>query len=255
MVDRHLVTVGTSVIRNSLNLDLEEPWKDALSKLARNEAAELPEEALNFIASQVSKDPKRMSAELNALVSFYESIGFVDEVRLLCSDTEAGKISCKILKRALENGVNTSQGSLKLSVSAYVVKDLGSPKKFYSGLLNLSCCVVKELAKASEDGASLHANLTGGFKPESAYASIILFSKSPPIETVYYIHETFRELVILPVFSVSIIPDKLLQTLTKPPYNEYYADVLGGREVIREYADKMIRCLKGSYLECFKTLR
>ena len=256
-----MITVGTSVLRNALKLSLDEDIKEALERLSRNEKACVPKNVVTRIAQEVVNDPKRLSAELNALARFYETVGLlVDEVRLLCTDTLAGEVACHIIREALGMGIKTSVGTLRAPVHAYVVKALGKPNMFYVGLLNFSCCVVKELSEADNERAKgydvkIHANLTGGFKPESAYASIILFSQSPPVETVYYIHETFRDLVLLPIFSVSLVPDKLNYTLKKEPYSEYYREVLGGEEELEGYAEKLIRCLKGSYLSCSRPLR
>ena len=155
----------------------------------------------------------------------------------------------------MEDGVKTPVGELKPSVRAYTVKDLGKsePHYFYSGLLSLTCCILREISSRNN---KYYLNMTGGFKPESAYATAVAMMRVPQIEAIYYVHESFRDLVLLPILATALRGDEALgKMLTKHPYDEYYSKALGGKEKVREFAEKLVKCIKGSYLECKKPLK
>ncbi|UXD22555.1 hypothetical protein IPA_06190 [Ignicoccus pacificus DSM 13166] len=208
-------------------------------------------EVVERLASLVSEDLEAWSAELNALNKFYSNFKNVDEVTLLCTDTLAGQVAYATVFKALGRGVKTPLGELKPSVKAYVVKELGknSPHSFYVGLLSLTCCLNKEIAGKNK----YYLNLTGGFKPESAYATAIALTKVPSVEAIYYVHETFRDLVLLPLIPLSTggLP---LMNLLKEPYKDYFTNILGSEEEVKGFVDKLEKCLKGSFVECKKPL-
>ncbi|NPA84977.1 MAG: putative CRISPR-associated protein [Crenarchaeota archaeon] len=192
----HVLTVGTSVLRNFARAKGLDP--------AELEAKGADAEEL---ASFIAQDPYSASAELNAFLRKAEECP-AEGVVLLCTDTPGGKSSCKAVKKYLE-----AEG---YSVSAYVINDLGKPKKFYDGLINLMCAFKKILDKEAGCERCVCVNPTGGFKPESAvvYLSALM---DPRTKEVYYIHEAFRDVVTLPIVPVV----GLAEALQWPQRDEY----------------------------------
>ncbi len=98
-------------------------------------------------------------------------------------------------------------------VEAYRVEKLGVD--FSEGILNLIALIKQEILRKSSGYDRILANLTGGFKPESA--AILVAAGLLGIDTVYYIHEVMKDIVELPVIPLRIDDNakKLLENALK----------------------------------------
>ncbi len=239
-----ITLVGTSILRNFVR-NKSHPCLNA-NNLRQVETSrtcdcscvrDLLSELYNFVRSQ----PQAASAELNALLSYIEHLKERDllpnefNFKLLVSDTCAGSIAGLVLKEFLLNDFQEVAG-INVNVRAEVLKvrDLGV--NFYKGLLNLFCYVSYILncyRDTSDEKVTFSANLTGGFKPEGAYVLIPLSANALKVKAVYYIHENFRDLVILPILPTTINL-KQANCLT-------HAGALSGI-VTGEYAQMLINC-------------
>jgi putative CRISPR-associated protein (TIGR02619 family) len=176
----HLVTVGVSLLLN------------ARKELGKGELSE--EELLSFVQNQ--KDSRRASAELNTLISVIEQKkGEQHIVYLLHSDTKEGRLCASVLERYL------SGLGLRLHAEVVEIKDLGNPQAFTKGLANLLERMVGLIRGhySTNDRVFIHAS--GGFKPETAMALMAanLPGSGAP---VFYVHESFKEVVRLPAVPV-----------------------------------------------------
>lgn len=223
----HLVTVGTSVIRNasqSRNIDpgirdkliswaMASPrsWEDVE---AGNRAVPGSDE-FRAVLSYVSGNPRRASAELNAFIGYLEylmSRGVVNVkhyIVLLGTDTGAGWFSTRILEEYLSN-IREQDLSRIWGIREHMIKDVEARRinnlgiSFKDGLLNLIGVVKEIVSEKSGEYDRILANLTGGFKPESA--AILIAAGLLGIDTVYYIHEVMKEIAEIPVIPLSIDP-------------------------------------------------
>ena len=237
----HVMSVGTSALRNfQRTLTDKERVAQALTKLERGELTikdlekvlssegmtlkDLIEEMLKF----VKQYPVQASAELNAFTKKVKEVGIPEKVVLLCSDTEAGELSCEVLRRYFEG-----EG---IDASAYVINGLGKGQ-FYEGLVNLMCAYKKILDKEVGEGESVCVNPTGGFKPESAVTYLLALS-DPRTADIYYIHEAFRDVVSLPV-----IPFQPLKS------------VLASARWLEEPLNNLKKCLEGASINPWRPLR
>ena len=219
----HLVLVGTSTLRNfavALTRCFEKGDCPALG-LSAKEARRLYEEGLECLeaaikgvdsrackaitnpgnpvfkalADFIANNPRRASAELNSMHNVLErGCSNVERVILYSTDTHVGEASAK----AIEGYVKSQCKGVDVKVKR--VDQLGSsPELMWKGLARLAV----EVKRAAEDlqrrGIAVALNLTGGFKPEGGFALITSF---PWIHAIYYVHESFRDVVVMPALTV-----------------------------------------------------
>ncbi len=217
----HIVLVGTSVWRNlasalegrgleQVKQHLESRGlatsgvRDAVGRCARARPGSHEDVECGRLASggspaaraaleAVGLDPRGVSAELNAMWPWLEawgsgSRGALAGVYLVHSDTGAGGAAADVLRRYLE--------SLGVRAEAVLVRGLGSPGSLASGLSELYRLVSQLAERHSSEGECVLLNPTGGFKVESGYALLAAMRRAL---AAYYIHETFRDVVILPL--------------------------------------------------------
>ncbi len=160
-----LTTVGTSLLAN-----------------ARREGWAQDKEILAFL----ERDPKKASAEMNALLRIWQK---GDEVVWLHSDTEEGARAAALLERFWQQqGVPCRR--VRIAGLAYEAQGFAD-----YGLKNFVRTLAGEVRKAARRQQEVIINATGGFKAEIAYATALgLVFKVP----VCYIHEMFQEIVTLP---------------------------------------------------------
>lgn len=213
----HIFTVGTSILANyaraasgeamkilgSLGIDVEQMrrtgalgdvgWEDQESlqreESKRTEVRRLVESLSRF----VGEDPRRASAELNA---FYGITGNMESLRhisvvLLYTRTPEGALATRVLALHL-----SSRG---VRVESRPVEGYSNPQEFPKGLYNLVKALLDTLGdiEKSNPRAKVLVNATGGFKPESAFITLVSFLY-PQVIAVYYISERFRIPVLLP---------------------------------------------------------
>ncbi len=204
----HIVTVGTSVIRNvstlapRFNVPMEvverfrrwsqappRSFEDAEAGQRASPGCEELEHALEILAS----NPYAVSAELNAMRKYLEA-RMVDAAVLLASDTGTSEFSARVLSEYL-----SSEG---VEVEVHRVRDLGLD--FHRGLLNLIDAVAAAVSKYRSRGYRVWINLTGGFKLETAVLYLAACLSRMGVEKAYYIHETMKETVEVPAIPVRL---------------------------------------------------
>lgn len=234
----HLVTVGTNIIRNasmseSISGDIREKLKSwamtpprSSGDLEAGNRAVPGAEEFRAVLGFVSGSPRRASAELNAFIGYLKRleengvVGVSHHIVLLGTDTGAGWFCVRIIEEYLKDmvGQDISKtwgigGHVIGGVEAYRVEKLGVD--FSEGILNLIALIKQEILRKSSGYDRILANLTGGFKPESA--AILVAAGLLGIDTVYYIHEVMKDIVELPVIPLRIDDNarKLLENALK----------------------------------------
>ena len=174
----HIATVGVSLLQNARReLKKEKPSEDEL-------------------VSFIGKDPRRASAELNTIFPLLEeNKQHQHRVYLLHSDTEEGRLCAGALEQFI------SGLGLRAHACCVEVKELGSPENFTRGLANLLEQVVNLIRRHYAEGDRVFVHASGGFKPETtmAFLAANLPTTGAP---VFYVHESFREMIRLPALPV-----------------------------------------------------
>jgi len=223
----HVISVGTSVLSNferefpdearklgvvgwgSLSPDDPRQWR-ALTNAYRGS------KVFKVLLNYLSQNPKVRSAELNAFLSFVNYVGHSKkDVRVLTYTTDTGN---GFLCGRLIHAYLINEGYKTLTKKPVKIKGLGRTlQSFEDGLMNLTDKVVVKIRKYVMKGYKVYINATGGFKPETAY--LILAGALAGAHKAYYIHETFKEIVELPLPKLSI-DEKLVKVIKnlKQPY-------------------------------------
>ena len=194
----HHVLVGTSIVRNaSRQLKSLESCARAAPGTPDDEQchpSRLDTGILDELKSMVSGSPYLLSAELNAMRPWLEAApsirgNLIHRVTLYVSDSGASRLAATILEWYLQSvGVG--------DVEPVIVRGFGLPSRFVEGLLAFQQEVSSRLRRDSSEGYCVLMNLTGGFKMESAVGLLVAL---PYASAVYYVHESFRKTVVLPV--------------------------------------------------------
>jgi len=152
----------------------------------------LKEKIINFDEDEL----KKLSAELNALVTFYNNqFDNQDFHLLLHTDTYLGSLTAEILEHFLQ--------SKSLQVNRFLAKDLNtnSTEEFEISLSE----IIKELSQTIEgyrdSGYEIIFNLTGGFKGSNSFLQTMA---SLYADKSIYIFETGKELLIIPRLPIKI---------------------------------------------------
>ena len=208
----HIVTMGTSIIRNLARDELLNPelraklenW--AKSKPGSPEDVEAGEAAsygrteFRIAYERLLIDPRRYSAELNGMWDYLRR-GKVDVVHLISTDSGACEFCVKLIQRYLTEHKG-------VEVEVHRVTNLG--RDFEAGLLNLVDCVIKIVRSHKAKGDSVFINATGGFKPETAV--LYLITSLLGADAIYYIHETMRKRVELPTLPI-LLQKSMIETI------------------------------------------
>jgi putative CRISPR-associated protein (TIGR02619 family) len=204
MKETHIVTCGISSIINFARAVIRGEFKPTksigryiLEKLAdprnsnfvveKEEIAELYDQLVDFIKS----NPRRASAEINALFGYLQERGLepeeapklIEEVHLLSSDTVLGNLSARALEGFLK--------SILPDVPVYLHPVMG----FQTGNFEVALINLKEKVREISRGKKVVLNLTGGFKAEIAALSALAAESG---FRAYYIHEIGKRTVELP---------------------------------------------------------
>ena len=226
---RHVVLVGTSLIRNTANLlrsdnDLGALARDILKETANEydyhtdtikntiefcshatpgedlecaRHATLSSPVFHVLLRILELSPCMISAEINSMDPWLSSCrqqeipSRIDFIDLLHTDTGNGLLAASVITHFL----NEIHGGARM----IRVEGFGKPGDMMRGILNL-INIIKELAGSSEQIVLL--NVTGGFKPESG-AALLTGLVHHRVAAAYYIHEAFRDTVILPLTPAS----------------------------------------------------
>ena len=157
----------------------------------------------------VSSDPGRFSAELNSLIAFFNSLPArhsVDEVEvyLYPTDTGTARFCANIIYEVIREHGSRLFGVAKVTpYEPIVVRGFGTGPAFFSeGLVELVDKYARLIVSKARQGFKVVVNATAGFKPETTYTALIALMSCA--WRVIYMHESFREVVELPILPIGI---------------------------------------------------
>jgi len=216
----HVVTVGTSIVRNAASLASKcavlEKWQSKLScwstagvdsecDVEAGNSANPSSQVFRDVLACVCSDPYSFSAELNSTLKFIERYPGRHELILYATDTGTARFSARVIEHAVGECKLIEEAESTLSVrEAKIIAGFG--RNFWTGLLNLVKEVAGDVKRYRSEYDLVVANLTAGFKPESGF--LLLASALIGVDRAYYIHETMREVVEIP-----LIPLKLHESI------------------------------------------
>ena len=244
----HLFTVGVSILQNFAKSEVGKSFKGSegwyrfppdspeqqkfISWARRGER--VFEEVLRF----VDEDPRRASAELNAFYRFENLRGKGDrEIALYETDTGTGLFCARVIKAHLESrGYRVRE--------PIVVKGFGQGYDFFEeALASIMDALTKTIGRGDY---RVYLNATGGFKPETTFAVITALLHG--VRAVYYVHESFQEVVILPAPPLQIEAtylEKLKQLGVEGKQKYLLMDAFGWSEIlINELVERQLVELK-----------
>ncbi len=178
-------------------------------RLCEAELSKLTDVLLKWFKTK--DDMKRLSAELNAYLSLVEEnpMYAASEIHLLTTATGLGRFCGEVLRRVIRE-------QLGIYCEVHVISRWGwGPEYFDEALLCLMDTASKIMSRSKERGYNVAMNLTGGFKPECSFLYVL--ASLYDVDLVYYIHETFRKVVTLPVLKLTLdrsLLEKLLQVFS-----------------------------------------
>lgn len=169
-----LTTVGTSLLGNAGRALGRSPLTD--------------HDLASYLAGE---DPAKASAEMNVLHRLGQP---GDRLVFLHSHTEEGRRCAEALRR--------HYGGLGYRTDLEEIADLSYAEGRFKqrGLRALVAALAGWIERERRQGTAVAINATGGFKAESAYATLVGLLFDVP---VYYIHELFNDLIEMPAVPVS----------------------------------------------------
>ncbi len=227
LVDRmlHIVTVGTSIVRNAYQEALKSnsflaSHVEVLERVNRDplgvDDAYIARGSSVYgdLVSFVAYDPRRASAELNAFYGFLEAEESWRShyVILYHTDTYPGMLSSLLIRDHLEETREIMGHRIEV-VEVKRINGLG--RSFWPGLLNLASTLIEDIDEAKKKGYRIAVNLTGGFKPEAGFT--VTAASIAGADIAYYIHEATKDVVRIPLLRLKPAPDTctLLTALRK----------------------------------------
>jgi putative CRISPR-associated protein (TIGR02619 family) len=187
----HIITVGASLASNYEKDKTgqhipEAQIEEKLRKMPQAEKSQYTKELLKYIQNKKEENKlTETSAELNAINQHFNEISIA---YLIHTDTNVGRCCAQAIQQCLEQN--------KIQVAEPIeIKGLHSPETFQKGLANL----IQEMARVLSNHQNVRICATGGFKPETAIATLLGFMAKAP---VYYIHESFRQHIHLPAIPI-----------------------------------------------------
>ncbi|QXJ32116.1 putative CRISPR-associated protein [Saccharolobus shibatae] len=219
----HLSAVGTSVLRNSSK---DPKIKDRLSSLGlenwdslslddkkQRMIIEYRNELLEYLKNYIRENGEKASAELSALLKAFRKFNHtVEDTKIFLYYTNSP--NSELAGEAIRYYLN--ELGYKDVVLAEVTK-INSESNFYEGTVDLFDKVITKLIDWKNNGYEIFINTTSGFKSETIFISIAgLMLES----TLYYLHESFNDIIILPSPPISIKPNyvKIIKRLKEEGY-------------------------------------
>ncbi|ACP37684.1 putative CRISPR-associated protein [Saccharolobus islandicus] len=219
----HLSAVGTSVLRNSSK---DPKIKDRLSSLGLENwdslslddkkqriIVEYRNELLEYLKNYIRENGEKASAELSALLKAFRKFNHKPEdtkIFLYYTNSPNSELAGEAIRYYL------NELGYKDVVLAEITK-INSEANFYEGMVDLFDKVITKLIDWKNNGYEIFINTTSGFKSETIFISIAgLMLES----TLYYLHESFNDIIILPSPPISIKPNyvKIIKRLKEEGY-------------------------------------
>ena len=230
-----LSTVGTSVLSNveknadrlkgsrardlfsnKSKLPSRLPVDDELQDLFRN-MSRPGNEVFDDVFNLVKSDPLTYSAELNTITTYlnkYPAKAHISEVLIILYPTDTGTsiFSSWIIKHYIEaepmdfrRRADLPNSTLIRVDEPVVLRGFGKGVEWFkAGLMDLMDKFTGRIIELKGKGYRVVVNPTGGFKPESAYLTLIAMLAGA--WRIIYSHESFREVVELPALPITIDP-------------------------------------------------
>ena len=183
-------TCGISIILNIINdvnvknhipilkdinvRDVRKVLRESKLDSTFNREAVVKGEIFMKVYNIVSTFPERYSAELNVLKKFLSKKGFDHVViDLFSTDTGFGWFCTSIIAKCIEDNVLGSNARVD---SIFRISGFGKDLKYVNeALLNLADKFVRRLLYWKGKGYDVYANLVGGLKIETMYATLMAF--------------------------------------------------------------------------------
>ncbi len=233
----HVVSVGTSLLANFERLLPDKarvlgvmgwsrlpPGHEDQFRAEEVASSGLSSEVYRGLLEFLEEDPRGRSAELNAFLRYTDFAGHSPpqevEVILYTSDTGTGWLVGSILGDYLRSKGYVVTGPIR-------VERLGrSTVVFEEGLVNLLDKVFRLVVDRKRKGVRVYLNATAGYKPETTF--MVIAGMLLGVDGVYYIHEVFREPVMLPTLPLTIRHDlvELLRKLDRVPEKPYSTQIV-----------------------------
>ncbi|ABP50687.1 MULTISPECIES: putative CRISPR-associated protein [Pyrobaculum] len=198
------ITVGASLLTNAAKRGL---LPEGLDRLRPDDPrqAELDKAPRGALVEYAALNPRECCAELNTVAAVLErwswmavDLSFV----LYASDTGQGRLAAEVIKEALCRVASGFWRGGRCGGRVRVVEGLGWEDKFGEALLRLATAIREDFSEARREGRMPYIVATGGFKPESTFAVVAAYAAGAV--GVFYIHETFRRLVELPMVPLQL---------------------------------------------------
>jgi len=159
---------------------------------------------VNAFVDFIRSDPRASCAELAGVLAVVEDVwaryGKVPiEVGLYPTASCTSYLASRILERYLVSG--------GFKVSVRVVEAIRSVEGFDEGLASLVDQVIGDVVDYSRRGFKVYVNATPGFKAETSF--LVIASILAGASAIYYIHESFRRPVKLPIVPLEVRRDYL----------------------------------------------
>ena len=264
------LTCGVSILQNLIDIpEFVEVLKtrintsqDSIRNIIRNCEAQklLKSEALSKgkiyekALEILSRDPIKLSAELNSLIKLFKKISSQNGVtlvkcQLLTSDTGSGYFCASLVKDYLLK--HSRIENVEVSVDSIVsIRGLvGSPEDIAKALSILADRFARKLFQYAREGYDLYTVITGGFKIEASYITTIAsIAKSK----IVYCPDPSSDVLILPPLPVDI-DHELLRILNGEDIEEEkleqyirlgLVDVVDGKPKLKPWLEMLIslRC-------------
>ncbi|ROL57225.1 putative CRISPR-associated protein [Bacteroidetes/Chlorobi group bacterium Naka2016] len=198
MKEFHIINVGVSIITNFQKSDLS-PEETKNVKLSDNELWRFfldNSNMMNKLYDFVNSDPRRHSAELNALLRKIENSQNEIEVYFTGTKTPVNEICVRTLERFMkERGITVY--TTKEFPGYFLVSFDGEDKVsfFVNGISDMLDHLIRLATKKKEEGYRVYFNPTGGFKAHVIASALAGFMTNCE---VYYLNEEFNDIITFP---------------------------------------------------------
>lgn len=219
----HLSAVGTSLLRNAedkdpkikdklITLGLERWYNLSLDDKKQMIIVQNRSELKDILRNFIRENGDKASAELSSLLKAFKKFNHEPsdtKVFLYYTKSENSKLAGEVIKEYFSD--------LGYNVELAEVSKINSEENFYEGLTDLFDKVVTKLIKWRNEGHEIFINVTPGFKGESIFLSTAGLMLEA---TLYYLHESFNDIVVLPSPPITIKPNyiKIIKDLEKEGY-------------------------------------
>ena len=194
-----LSTCGTSLFTNGISNELrseffqyanQKTWEDIPQDIALRLKQHAQQQETKLLASE-SVVVRRMSAELNSLLSWYDkNTADVQDVHLLlATDTVLGRATAEIIQKWLQ-----AKGYTAFIFSAAGL-NTASFQSFRESLSDLTANLLEQISGYKENGYQILFNLTGGFKALNGFLQAL---STIYVDQTIYLFESSAEFLTIP---------------------------------------------------------